>query len=170
MWFVSRLRQLSHSAFPDPSSDWRWSGITVNRGYAAARHVDANNHGPSVIRSIASSSDRLWLWPSGNKRDFASLSPKEAVEIPIASSGQLWAFDGRCPHETKPYKGAVQDRLSIIFFQAARGWKATSDTTSRLFELGFVPAVTEDEATRFDSRFELLTGGEACTSWRVSDP
>ena len=97
------------------------------------------------------------------------MSPAEAVELPIASTGELWAFDGRCPHETKPCKGSVKDRLSIIFFQAARGWKATPDTTARLVDLGFVPAVTMEDASRFDTKFGVLTGGDAYTSWRVTD-
>ena len=169
MWFRSRLRQLSHPAFSDPLSTWHWTGITVNRGYAAARHVDANNHGPSVIRSIASSSDRLRLWPRGDKRELSTLSPAQAVELPIASTSELWAFDGRCPHETKPCKSSVTDRLSIIFFQASRGWKADPDTTSRLCDLGFVPAATMEDAARFDAKFGVLTGGDAYTCWRVTD-
>ena len=169
MWFVSRLKQLTHAAFPDPPSTWRWTSITVNRGYAAARHVDANNHGPSVIRSIASPSDRLRLWPHGDKRELSSLSPAHAVELPIASTSKLWAFDGRCPHETKPCKGSVNDRLSIIFFQTARGWKAAPDTTSRLRDLGFVPAATVEDAARFDNRFKVLTGEDAYYAWNVND-
>ena len=167
-WFSSRLCQLSHPAFPHPANDWRWTSITVNRGYAAARHVDANNHGPSVIRSIAGATDRLWLWPEGTKKDISTLSPVDAVEVPIASKRHLWAFDGRCPHETKPYGGDISNRLSIIYFQAARGWKASSDATARLTDLGFVPADSVEDAARFDTQFGMLTGGAAYTSWHVT--
>ena len=140
----------------------------MNRGYAAARHVDRNNHGPSVIRSIASSSDRLWLWPEGSHKDIAQLTPDSAVEIPISSRRHLWAFDGRCPHETKPYADDMKNRLSIIWFQSCRGWKASSDTTARLVDLGFNPAASQDEAQRFDAKFNVLTGGDSYTSWRVT--
>ena len=168
LWLSTRLCQLAHTSFPCPSSDWRWTSITVNRGYAAARHVDKNNHGPSVIRSIASSSDRLWLWPEGSKKDLAQLTPASAVEIPIASRRHLWAFDGRCPHETKPYQEDVNSRLSIIYFQSARGWKASSPTTARLVDMGFNPAASNDDAQRFDTQFDVLTGGSSYTSWRVT--
>ena len=168
LWLVSRLRQLQHKSFPCPASDWRWSSITVNRGYLAARHVDANNHGPSVIRSVASAQDRLWFWPHGDKRSLPTLSQSDAVEIPIASHRHLWTFDGRCPHEVKPYTSNVSNRLSVIFFQAARGWKASADTTACLVDLGFVPASSLEDAAAFDSRFALLTGGSAFTSWELT--
>ena len=168
MWLVSRLRQLDHNAFPCPASDWRWSSITVNRGYLAARHVDANNHGPSVIRSVASAEDRLWFWPHGDKRTLQTLPQSDAIEVPISSRRHLWSFDGRCPHEVKPYKGNVANRLSVIFFQAARGWKASDDTTARLVDLGFVPASTLEDAATFDSRFALLTGDSSYASWQLT--
>ena len=169
LWLLSRLRQLEHTAFPTPCSDWRWTSITVNRGYTAARHVDRNNHGPSVIRSIAASSDRLWFWPHEDMKSLPTLSPRDAVEIPISSTRCLWAFDGRCPHETKPYEADVANRLSVIFFQSSRGWKASSETTARLTELGFVPATSLEDASAFDSRFRVLTRDAAYTSWRVSN-
>ena len=168
LWLSTRLCQLAHPSFPSPTRDWRWTSITVNRGYAAARHVDRNNHGPSVIRSIASNSDRLWLWPEATHKDLPHLSSEHAVEIPIASRRHLWAFDGRCPHETKPYQEDVGSRLSIIFFQSARGWKASSQTTARLIDLGFNPAASVHEATKFDSQFDVLTGGTSHMSWRVT--
>ena len=167
MWLVSRLKQLKHRAFPDPARDWRWSSITINRGYAAARHVDANNHGPSIIRSLAESTDRLLYWPEGDRKSMASLDVEEADELPVASSKRMYAFDGRCPHEVKAYQGDVGNRLSIVFFLSARGWNADASTLRRLADLGFVPAADAEDAQAFEERFNILTRGMSCTSWRL---
>ena len=167
MWLASRISQLKHRSFSSPLVDWRWTAITVNRGYAANRHVDKNNQGPSIIRSIADASDRLLFRPEGDHRDMATLSPEEAVVLPIASSRRMHAFDGRRPHEVRPYTGEVANRISIVFFLSARGWLADSSTLSRLTDLGFVPAASAEEAQDFEKRFDALTQGEAYASWKL---
>ena len=139
----------------------------MNRGYAACRHVDINNQGPSIIRSIADSSDRLLFWPEGDRRELSSLASDEAVELPIASSRRMYAFDGRRPHEVRPYAGEIKDRLSIVFFLSARGWLAEPSTLQRLSDLGFVPAASAEEAELFEQRFDTFTGGEAYASWKL---
>ena len=97
-----------------------------------------------------------------------ALSVEDAVELPIASSRRLYAFDGTRPHETCQYGGDdVSNRLSIIFFQSARGWAAPQSTLSELSTLGFVPAVSESDAEEFAQRFELLAGDRGYTSWRL---
>ena len=166
-WLVSRLSQLAHHSFADPVKDWRWTAITVNRGYLAERHVDGNNHGPSIIRSLADSSDRLLYWPGESRKDMVSLPADEAVELPIASHRRLYAFDGTCPHENKAYQGDISSRMSIIFFLSARGWNADPKTTERIAQLGFVPASDSEDAERFRAKFDILTGGSGHTSWTV---
>ena len=167
MWLASRIVKLKHRSFPNPSVDWRWTAITVNRGYAATRHVDCNNQGPSIIRSIADSSDRLLYWPDGDRRELSSLTQDEAVVLPIASSRRIHAFDGRRPHEVRPYTGEIKDRLSIVFYLSARGWLAEPSTLQNLTNLGFVPATNAEEADVFARRFHSLTEGESHTSWEI---
>ena len=166
-WFVERLAQLAHKSFDLPLEQWRWSAITVNRGYTAARHCDANNYGASVIRSIAGASDRLLYWPDSDRRSMALCEMDDAVELPIASRKKMFAFDGTCPHEVKHYAGDVSSRMSIIFFQNARGWRADSGTTNRLRELGFVPAASAEDAEAFAGRFEKLSSGTNWHSWKL---
>ena len=97
-----------------------------------------------------------------------ALSAEDAVELPIASPSRLYAFDGTRPHETCQYGGDdISNRLSIIFFQSARGWAAPQTTRENLSSLGFVPAVSESDAEDFAHRFELLSGGRGHTSWRL---
>ena len=116
-WLVSRLSQLAHPSFGCPQQHWKWSSITVNRGYATQRHVDLNNYGSSVIRSFADHTDRLLYWPQGSRADMTSLMPEHAVRLPISMSSRMHAFDGTKPHETADYSGDLGSRLTIVFFQ-----------------------------------------------------
>ena len=96
-----------------------------------------------------------------------ALVAEDAVELPIANSGRLYAFDGTRPHETGPYGGNISSRLSIMYFQSARGWQAPPATIDGLSNLGFVPAVTEADAQDFANRFEVLSCGCSYTSWKL---
>ena len=167
-WFTERLAQLGHKSFDAPLTQWRWSAITVNRGYMATRHCDANNYGASVIRSIAGASDRLLYWPDQDRRTIAECELEDAVELPISSRKKMFAFDGTCPHEVKHYAGDVSARMSIIFFQNARGWRADSSTSTQLQELGFSPASSAEDAQSFADRFENLSSGSNWRSWKLT--
>ena len=97
-----------------------------------------------------------------------ALSVEDAVELPIADTRRLYAFDGTRPHETCQYGGDdVPNRLSIIFFQSARGWVAPQATLQELTTLGFVPAVSESDAEDFVQRFEVLAGSRGYASWKL---
>ena len=99
-----------------------------------------------------------------------ALSVEDGVELPIATSRRMYAFDGTRPHETAQYAGNVSTRLSIIYFQSARGWKASQTTTDSLVDLGFAPAVTAADAEDFAQRFDLLSRGCGYASWRLREP
>ena len=98
----------------------------------------------------------------------STLDVKDAVRLPIASERFMYSFDGTHPHETTPYKGQVESRLSIIFFQNNRGWQAPEAVTDGLTDLGFTPASSLADAQRFAARYELLADGGAHASWPVS--
>ena len=168
-WFRPRLAQFTHPALTDTVSEWRWTAITVNRGYAAQRHVDMNNYGPSVIRSLADVSDRLVYWPHASRKDMSALPLSSAVQMPISRVDRLYAFDGTAPHETRPYRGVVEDRFSFVFFLNARGWCAPSDTTEQLTKLGFQPSPSEADAQSFALKFEKASSSEGYVWWRLQD-
>ena len=92
----------------------------------------------------------------------------EAVELHIANKKKMFSFDGTCPHQVKPYEGDVSSRMSIVFFQNARGWRADPQTRERLLELGFSPAASEEDAESFATRFERMSGGGNWHSWKLS--
>ena len=169
LWLRTRLAQLVHPSFAQVVSEWRWTAITVNRGYAAQRHVDANNFGPSVIRSFAAPADRLTYWPHATRSVMPSLSTSEAVSLPISRDDRVYAFDGTSPHETQEYRGKVEDRYSFIFFLNKRGWHAPPDVTRELSNLGFQPARSEVDAQSFAVRFEEASQSKGYTWWRLQD-
>ena len=99
-----------------------------------------------------------------------TLSAEDAVELSIANSNRLYAFDGTRPHETGPYGGNVSTRLSVVFFQSARGWQAPPATIDGLTNIGFVPAASESDAQDFANRFESLSYGGGYASWKLRSP
>ena len=97
----------------------------------------------------------------------SSLSLDDALLLPISRSNRLFAFDGTLPHETAEYTGDLNQRFSIVFFQSARGWNASADTSTRLEELGFRPAASQEDAKDFADRFERLSQGDSHVSWKL---
>ena len=87
--------------------------------------------------------------------------------MPIASKNRMFAFDGTCPHEVKDYAGDVGARMSIIWFQNARGWRADASTGEKLQELGFKPAASAEDADAFAARFDRLSCGNNYHSWKL---
>ena len=98
----------------------------------------------------------------------SELEPSDAIRLPIAREGFLHSFDGTHPHETAPYAGQVETRLSIIFFQSNRGWNAPESVTEGLSELGFSPAASPSDAQRFSASYDLLADGRSHAAWPVS--
>ena len=169
LWMCQRLNQLRNKGFQPPESVWKWSAVTVNRGYAAARHVDRNNLGPSVVRSFPDPGDVLLSWPGVSASNMQYLDEGDADRISIGCPTRMHAFDGTYPHQTAQIAGNVEDRFSIIFFQTARGWIAPPDVLDSVSDLGFNLAVSEDDAQQFAARFDALSLGASHTSWSVKD-
>ena len=80
----------------------------------------------------------------------------------------MYAFDGTKPHETAEYSGDMESRLTIVFFQANRGWKAPAGTFHELAELDFNPASSEQDAEGFSSRFDELSEERSRASWKLT--
>ena len=164
-WLRDRLRALRNDEWHSPESQWCWSAVTVNRGYAAARHVDGNNFGPSIVRSYGSPNDGLYIWPHTEKRRIAELPRSRAVLLRIGRNDRTYAFDGTHPHETRQPTGDVTDRYSIIFFQTKRGWMAPPEVLHATAELRFNHATSETQARKIADRFDTLSDGTGHTWW-----
>ena len=86
--------------------DMFFTSICLNKNYAAVRHVDKNNEGPSAIVALGPfKGGTLNIWK--NKKDIGK--PKE-----INIKQRFTIFDGNRPHSVNPYEDG--DRYSIVYF------------------------------------------------------
>eukprot|EP00421_Protoceratium_reticulatum_P043604 CAMPEP_0168444948 /NCGR_PEP_ID=MMETSP0228-20121227/45311_1 /TAXON_ID=133427 /ORGANISM="Protoceratium reticulatum, Strain CCCM 535 (=CCMP 1889)" /LENGTH=408 /DNA_ID=CAMNT_0008459405 /DNA_START=62 /DNA_END=1285 /DNA_ORIENTATION=- len=118
----------------DLTHDFPFTTISLNYGYAARRHRDGNNHGPSMIKAFGKfKGGRLVYWPDDNKSgplDALRDEDKAALDI---SSG-LVLFDGNRAHEVEAFTG---ERFSLVFFSIGNYWKASPAVQELLLERGF---------------------------------
>ena len=139
VWLRQRLVMLSDESFERPLQQWLWTSCTVNRGFAAARHRDGNNFGPSIARSFnGPRGDGLYYWPEHQSGPLEKLSQRKAMVLDIADPASMCAFDGRMPHQTRQGKGDLTRRYSIIFFTINKSWVAPPDVLHAVEDLGFI--------------------------------
>jgi len=106
-----------------------FTSISVNYGYAARRHRDGNNVGPSVAKSLGHfTGGRLKYWADDNcERGFHELNEADAQEYDTKS--QIVLFDGRRCHCVTPFSG---ERYSLVFFTSCDYWKTRAASVQRL--------------------------------------
>ena len=150
-WLATRLDPDN-----DLQSEWLWSSITVNKGFASRRHRDANNFGPSIIRQFGTHQAKLRYWPCDGGRPQPKLDELpscQAKEISVGDIEELIAFDGRKAHETVATE--VSDRFSIIFFLINGAWDAKPQERGVLEELGFPTPCRREDAEKFEKEFRV---------------
>eukprot|EP00746_Dinoflagellata_sp_MGD_P121096 gnl/MRDRNA2_/MRDRNA2_56378_c1_seq1.p1 gnl/MRDRNA2_/MRDRNA2_56378_c1~~gnl/MRDRNA2_/MRDRNA2_56378_c1_seq1.p1 ORF type:complete len:346 (+),score=55.67 gnl/MRDRNA2_/MRDRNA2_56378_c1_seq1:93-1130(+) len=127
-WFQTNKPSFLHDDFP-------FTSISVNSMYAAKRHRDKNNCGPSVIKTFGQfRGGELRYWPedSGQAR-VEDLSMADSVVLSVKTSAKL--FDGKRAHEVNPFSGA--ERFSLVFFTVGKYSKAASHSQSLCKDLEF---------------------------------
>ncbi|CAE8649827.1 unnamed protein product [Polarella glacialis] len=92
--------------------------ITINFGYAARRHRDRFNDGPSAIAAFGDFvGGRLRYWPADpGKLEVDKLPSCDSRLLDVRS---LKLFDGNKAHEVEAFEG---ERFSVVFF-TVRGWQ-----------------------------------------------
>jgi hypothetical protein len=112
------------ATLPKGSKDFKFSSIQINYNYAAKRHVDGNNMGPSFICSLGEhTGGKLWTEDQGE----------------IDCHKQWKSFDGRKLHETRPFQGT---RISFILFTHNAFEELTQAVVDELRSLGFTAGGT----------------------------
>lgn len=135
--FTRILVQYLRDHWPkDLPSDFPFTSISVNAAYAAPRHRDKNNAGPSLLKCFGNfEGGQLRYWPDDPVRGLdVGLLKEEDAQVLDASSPEAVAFDGRKAHEVVPFTG---ERFSLVFFSSGRCNKAPAKTRASLESMGF---------------------------------
>lgn len=103
--------------------DFPVTSISVNSSYAAKRHRDKNNAGPSVIRAFGSfKGGNLRYWPGDDRRvRVEELQRRDSQTLRVRTAAAV--FDGRRAHEVTPFQG--RERFSLVFFTVGKYWEAS---------------------------------------------
>jgi hypothetical protein len=135
---VSRLlmRWFRDHRPPSLDEDFPVTSISVNSKYAARRHRDRNNAGPSVIRAFGNfSGGNLLYWPKDTRQGGVEmLSKSDAQTLHVRTSAAI--FDGRRAHEVTHFKG--KERFSLVFFTVGKYDAASSEARELCDDLGFI--------------------------------
>merc|ERR1712087_728236 len=89
--------------------------ISLNEGYAAKRHRDKFNEGPSVAIATGSfTGGRLIYFPEDDRHvDLDRLRYADCVHIDTGAAAGV--FDGTLAHEVEDFEG---ERFSVVLFTA----------------------------------------------------
>ena len=122
--------------------DFPFSSLQINYNYAARKHVDGNNIGPSYIRSLGKhTGGELWTadaFVEATDEDTGEKYVKGGGGQQVLSCSGGWKlFNGNAEHYTKPYQGT---RISFIAFSHNAYNKLSTRVASKLKELGFTAA------------------------------
>jgi hypothetical protein len=122
-----------------------YSSIQVNYNYAAKKHVDGNNIGPSYITSLGShSGGQLWTADQGV----------------IDCRGRWRLFDGNKEHATEPFAPVAHaegpgERISFIAFAHGSYSTLKLEVVSELKALGFPAARSDGKDEEFLVRHRI---------------
>ena len=115
------------------SSNFPFTSVSVNFDYAAQRHRDGNNAGPSLTKAFGEfrgGSLRYW----GEDDGCLSVGELGLFSATVLETGKALAlFDGRRAHEVEPFSG---ERYSLVFFCTGSFTRARDDALSFLASLG----------------------------------
>ena len=128
-----------HTSLPE---DFPFSSLQINYNYAAKKHVDGNNIGPSYIRSLGDhTGGELWTadaFVEAVDEDTGEKFVKGGGGPTVLGCSDGWKlFNGNAEHYTKPYTGT---RISFIAFSHNAYNKLSTRVASKLKALGFTAA------------------------------
>ena len=112
-----------------------FTSISVNYGYAARKHRDGYNAGPSVLKTFGEfTGGHLLYWPDDDgQSDVRALSESRARCFD--AKREMLLFDGLRCHCVTPFEG---ERYSLVFFTASEYHKVQAATVEFLCNLALV--------------------------------
>jgi len=122
--FTQLLTKWLYNKMPaDVRDKFTYTSININKNYAAKRHRDGNNAGPSLIKAFGDfTGGDINYWPSDDRKaavedlNFERQGGGDKVTTNIKNN--MLMFDGNRAHHVNDFKG---DRFSIVFF-SMRAW------------------------------------------------
>jgi len=170
---VALLCQWLQARLPDEVKDFKFTSLNLNKNYAARRHRDGNNFGPSMIKGFGKyQHGELHVFPSDDRaiKDESKLPESDRVTLDIRNN--LAMFNGNSAHEVSDYEG---DRYSVVYFTMGCHAKMNDACRRDLAAIGMpVPAVDEDPHSLLSAptgygKTPGRTRGQALRTWAVDD-
>lgn len=124
------------------SKDFPFTSIIVNSGYAARRHRDHLNLGPTVVKAFGDfEGGQLRYWADDAKLTNLELLREEDAQVLDVRATPAF-IDGNRAHMVEPYVG--NERYSLVFFTAQAYERTPEDDRDTLLQLG-IPFTNEKE-------------------------
>jgi len=99
---------------PEEAATFKWTSLNLNCNYAARRHRDANNFGPSFIQAFGKfTGGTLSVWPEDNKQEGKPHQLPEKMKQTVDIKKNLVLFNGNTAHEVNDFEGT---RFSVVYF------------------------------------------------------
>jgi len=164
-WLTERL--------PKEAQDFKFTTLNLNKNYAAKRHRDGNNFGPSMIKAFGDyKQGELNVFPSDDRAvsDLDKLPQSDRVTLDIKKN--LVMFNGNSAHEVNDYSDG--DRYSIVYFTIGCHSKMTDECRQGLADICMpVPAPDEDPRSLLAAPPGYKQGvsakGKTLRSWPMKD-
>jgi len=140
--FTALINTWLGDRLPQEVQEFKWTSLNLNCNYAAKRHRDGNNFGPSMIKAFGHfTGGALGCFPADNKSvDLEKLKSESKKTIDIST--HLVMFNGNAAHEVDSFSG---NRYSIVYFAIGCHARAPQKAMDELEGLGFaVPGHDEN--------------------------
>ena len=150
--------------------DFPFSSLQINYNYAAKKHVDGNNIGPSHIISLGDhAGGELWVADTfvEKENDKGEKVLRGGGGESVIKCHRAWKlFDGNSEHYTMPFRAApgkaAPTRISIVAFSHSSYNKMPEETAGEMRALGFTAGSSDGKELPYFEAFRIdkseLTG------------
>jgi len=137
-WLQDRL--------PPEAAGFKFTSLNLNCNYAARRHRDGNNFGPSFIKAFGNfTGGQLKYWPEDDKGlELEELPQEKGVLLDIGGGkgGGLALFNGNSAHSVEAFEG---NRYSVVYFALGCHARAGAEDRAFLESLGVAFPAPDEE-------------------------